>query len=273
MKLPSNILDFPHRYLRIPYRLHVVEFRSPKKPKATFILLHGIGNSTKAWENVVKQMPKDVRIIAIDLLGFGGSPKPAWATYDAKQQARSIGATIMRMRLRQRPIIVGHSLGALVAIHIAKKYSFAVKRLVLCSPPLYNPAEGKAAWRDTTLRSLYTIALKHPEQLQKLAPLAVKLGIANPAFSLTNETAASYATSLRTAIINQTSLAELSSLQLPVDILYGVFDPVVIDTYFTALQTTHPNISVKRVVAGHEVMGIYAKTLVTHLQNLIVAPK
>ena len=270
MTVKSRSSDFFHRYLRIPYTLNVHEFRSPKKPKSTYVLIHGIGNTLHSWDEVVKRLPKDVRIIGIDLLGFGDSPKPGWAVYDAKTQARSVGITLLGMRLAHQPVLIGHSLGALVAVEVAKRYSLLPRRLILCSPPFYKPQADKVLLgsQDDMLRQLYLTAKKYPERLAKLSPYAVKLGLANKALSITEDTVPSYIAALESSIINQTSLADIAKLKMPINIFYGAFDPVVVKKHIVGLAKTNDNISATRLAAGHEVVGGYVKSLATFVESL-----
>lgn len=270
MPVRDHVSQLFHRYLKIPYTLHTHEFRSPKRPKATYVFIHGIGNTLHSWDEVVAKMPQDVRIIGIDLLGFGKSPKPAWAIYNAKTQARSLGATLLRLRIRQRPIIVGHSLGALVAVEVMKRYPFISRQLVLCSPPFYSPPDDKKRINsyDDMLRRIYRVAKKHPEQLSKFSPLAVKLGIANKSLNITTDNVASYLGALEASIINQTALEDVKKLKLPITILYGAFDAVVIRKHIVKLSKLLPNVTSKRIAAGHEVTGNYVTSLVGTLMTL-----
>lgn len=269
MSVRSHIATWVHRYLHIPYTLHTHEFQSPKKPRATFVFIHGIGNTLHSWDEVVARMPKDVRLIGVDLLGFGKSPKPDWAVYDAKTQARSVGVTLLGLRLAHQPILVGHSLGALVAVELAKRYSLVPQRLVLCSPPFYqsSSATSKIPSGDDMLRELYRAARKHPEQLEALSPTAVKLGLANKTLNITKDNVGSYMGALEASIINQTSLQDVKKLKLPVTIFYGALDPVVIKKHITALAKEHENITATRLVAGHEVIGGYVKSLAGFLAD------
>lgn len=270
MTLRANIGEFFHRYFRMPYVLHTVEFRSPKRPRATYVFLHGIGNSLQAWGEVIEKLPPDVRIIGIDLLGFGKSPKPRWAVYDAKTQARSVGVTLFSKRLVQQPILVGHSMGALVAIEVARRYRLIPKELVLCSPPFYAPSlSEKRAWRtkDDILRNIYRSARRHPEQLEKLSPLAVRLGFANKELSITKDNVEAYIAALEACIINQNSLRDVALLQLPITIFYGLFDPVVVKKHIVGLSEGSPFITTKRLNAGHEVMGGYATAVARFLNQ------
>lgn len=259
-----------HRYLRVPYTLNVEVFQNPKKPRATYVFIHGIGNTLHSWDEVVARMPKDVQIIGIDLLGFGKSPKPSWVMYNAKTQARSVGMTLLSLRLAQRPILVGHSLGSLISVEIAKRYPLFIKELVLCSPPFYQPetAEKKGLrTADDRLRDLYRFARKYPEQLERMSPTAVKLGLANRALNITEDNVGSYIAALESSIINQTSLDDIYKLKLPIMIFYGAFDPVVISKHIVKLGKTNENVTTKRLLTGHEVTGSFVTTLAKWLGN------
>lgn len=276
MSVRSKASTFFHRYLRIPYTLHTHEFRSPKNPKMTFVLIHGIGNSLHAWDEVVAKMPKDVRIIGIDLLGFGESPKPDWAVYNAKTQARSVGLTLLGLRIPPKQVVlVGHSLGALVAVEVARRYPLLPQRLVLCSPPFYarNQEGKKRLSGDEALKSLYLFAKDHPNQLMQLSALAVKLGIVSKVSNVTPENISSYIATLESCIINQTTLQDVQKLTLPIDIFYGTFDPVVIKKHVTMLDKNSNTITARRIAAGHEILGSYIGILAEYLSGLAKAGK
>jgi len=260
-----------HRWLKIPYALHVTEFLSPKRPKATFILIHGIGNSAKAWEELIPLLPKNVRVIGIDLLGFGQSPHPQWAVYNAKTQARSVGATMVKLRLLQQPTIVGHSLGSLVAVEVAKRYSLIVKQLILCSPPFYKQTEEKRLLlrRDEILKDLYRRAKKYPQTLESLSPLIVKLKLASKAFNVNAGNVDAYVAALEASIVNQTSLQDAAKLKLPVTILYGALDPVVIGSNIRGLAKNSENIIAKKITTGHEIVGRYVKIVAKEMSELV----
>lgn len=271
--MSGRVSTLVHKYLRIPYVLHAHEFQSPKKPKATFVFIHGIGGTHESWQPVVSRLPDDVQLIGIDLLGFGQSPKPAWAEYNAKTQARSVVATLLKLRLRRKVILVGHSLGALVSVEVVKRYGFAAKRLVLCSPPFYQPEAlaRKLPSNDDMLRRIYRVATKHPERLAKFSAMAVRLGLANKTISVTESTVGSYIAALESSIINQTALEDAAKLSQPMTIFYGALDPVVISKHITALAKLKDTVVAKRLLAGHEVTGAYAVAVAKHLSSVLEA--
>ncbi len=247
-----------HRWLRIPYSLYVRTNQRPIRPRATILLIHGIGNSGAAWDAVVKKLPNDLHVVTIDLLGFGESPRPSWMVYDAKAQARSVLATFFKLRLKGQVIIVGHSLGALVAVEIAKRYPLLVKSLVLLSPPFYRVApRSRSALpnADKLRRDIYSLVKKHPDQLLRITSLALKLGLLNKAFSLTADTTSVYMNAFEASILNQTSLEDATRLRIPLTILYGRLDPVVVPRNLTYLARKNKNVTLTPVMASHEIIG------------------
>ena len=70
-------------------------------------------------------------MIAIDLLGFGYSEKPAWFDYSITSQARMIVRFMNRLGIGQQSTTVGSSYGGAVAATLALDYPERVEKLVL----------------------------------------------------------------------------------------------------------------------------------------------
>lgn len=265
------MLEVAHRWLHIPYALHVHTNQKPANPRATVLFLHGIGNSGAAWDEVVAKLPNDLHIISIDLLGFGKSPRPSWAVYDAKTQARSVLATFFKLRLTGPVILAGHSLGALVAVEIARRYPLLVKSLVLFSPPFYrNDLKKRRPTLNSDLlrRDLYNLVKKRPDQFVQIASLGLKLGVLNKAFSLTNGDTAIYMNALEASILNQTSLKDAAKLpHTPIRVLYGRLDPVVVASNLRYLAKQNPNVNVTPVFASHEIIGPFVNAAVKAINS------
>ncbi len=267
---PNTLFDtILHRILRVPYRLYVREYQAPSNPTATLVLIHGLGNSSEAWQELARLVPSNVRVIAVDMLGFGRSPKPRWVTYNIAVQARAVAHTVLRLRLTQRPIVVGHSMGSLVAIELARRFPLVLRQLVLCSPPLYKSTADEWVGREKILKDFYKLVMKYPEQFEKIVPLAGKLGIVSQAFNVKGEIAKVYIAALESSIINQSSLDDIRKLQLPITIVYGVLDPVVIGPYMAQLGKEKENIAVKKLIVGHEINGIYVGLLAGELKKIL----
>lgn len=247
-----------HRWLKVPYALHADVFTSEQKSVATVLFIHGIGNKGSAWDEVIEKLPKNIKVVTVDLLGFGQSPNPSWAVYNARTQARSVLTTIFKLRLRSPIIIVGHSLGALVAVDIARRYPLIVRSLILCSPPFYQLHDDEKRLlprADKVLTDIYRTVKKYPEKFLQVAAVAMRYKLINNDFSVTDKNIDSYMATLETTIINQTSFEDAMKLKLPINILHGTLDPVVVARNLKDLARDHDNIKLQLVLSGHEIKG------------------
>jgi pimeloyl-ACP methyl ester carboxylesterase len=254
----------------VPYSLHVRHYKKPKKPRATVLFIHGIGNSGDAWHDVIDRLPADVRVITIDLLGFGNSPRPKWAVYNARTQANAVLATYLKLRITSQVIIVGHSLGSLVAIEIAKRYPLLVDSLILCSPPLYDTSDTKNKLlpkSDKILRDLFKTAQKRPENFVKLSAFAMKYNLINRSFSVTPDNVEYYMAALESTILNQTSYNDAHALKTKTLIIKGALDPFVINKNLRKLAKSNKNISLATAMSGHEVRGLFVIAVVKAIKD------
>lgn len=113
------------------------------------VLLPGLLASTRFWTEIEKKLDKNYRILNIDLLGFGRSPKPEDINYTIDDHLQSIIHTIDSAKISKPFVLVGHSLGALLALILAMRHPKLVSRLILISPPIfYSPKEA----RENTIR-------------------------------------------------------------------------------------------------------------------------
>lgn len=261
-----------HKWLRIPYALHLRIHHRAKRSRATLLFIHGLGNSGAAWNDVIALLPSDVSVVSIDLLGFGKSPRPSWATYNVKTQARSVMATLIKYRLQTPVIIVGHSMGSLVGVEIARRYPLVVRSLILCSPPFYKTdteLKGLFPKSDQVLRRLFKYSKKHPEYIVSMSKLALKYGLVNAAFSVTTENVDVYMAALEASIINQTSLADAMRLRTPMTILVGQLDPVIVRGNLKELAGARANRRLITVIAGHEIQGLFIPAVAKAIEQQI----
>lgn len=109
--------------------VHFQEFGERSHP--TLLLIHGYTASTYVWKSVAPLLAeKDFRVVAVDLLGFGYSDKPASFDYTIQSQARMIERLMNRLGIG-KAIVVGSSYGGAVASTVALDYAERVEKLVL----------------------------------------------------------------------------------------------------------------------------------------------
>jgi pimeloyl-ACP methyl ester carboxylesterase len=79
------------------------------------LLIHGFGNSIYVWRNVAPALEGSCRVVAVDLKGFGRSPKPEDGHYSVYDQAALIRDFVIARDLRD-VTLVGHSFGGGAAL-------------------------------------------------------------------------------------------------------------------------------------------------------------
>ena len=158
-----------------------------------------------------------------------------------------------------------------MSVEVAKRYPLLIKQLILCSPPFYKQTEEKRQLlkRDEILKDIYRRMKKYPQTLESLAPLIVKLKLTTAAFDITGGSAASYVEALESSIINQTALVDAAQLKLPITVLYGTLDPVVIGSHIQKLAKSQPNVIAKKIVTGHEMRSRYMKVIASEMVDSV----
>ncbi|HLM61347.1 MAG TPA: alpha/beta hydrolase [Pyrinomonadaceae bacterium] len=109
--------------------VHYQEFGEKTNP--TLLLVHGYTASTYVWKTVAPKLADaNFHVVAVDLLGFGYSDKPAAFDYTIAAQARMIERLMNRLGIGKATII-GSSYGGAVASTLALDYAERVEKLVL----------------------------------------------------------------------------------------------------------------------------------------------
>ncbi len=109
--------------------IHFQEFGDEAAPP--IVLIHGYTASVYVWKTVAPMLADaGFRVLAVDLIGFGYSEKPAWFDYTIDAQARMVSRFMDRIGIGQA-VVVGSSYGGAVAATLALDYPARVGKLVL----------------------------------------------------------------------------------------------------------------------------------------------
>ncbi|MBV8565944.1 MAG: alpha/beta hydrolase [Methylobacteriaceae bacterium] len=99
----------------------------------TVVLLHGRNFPSSYWEPTIKALAAaGYRVVVPDQIGFGKSSKPGFA-YSFDAMARTTIGLLDNLGV-DRFDLVGHSLGGMLAVRIARGYGARIDHLVLHSP-------------------------------------------------------------------------------------------------------------------------------------------
>src|SRR3954463_2797350 len=107
----------PGRFVEVDgVRVHYIA-RGKGRP---VVLIHGNGTMAEDFviSGLMDQLATRYRVIAIDRPGFGHTDRPRWRGWTASAQAHLLHRALERLNV-ERPMMVGHSWGTLVALAIA----------------------------------------------------------------------------------------------------------------------------------------------------------
>ena len=100
----------------------------------TAVLLHGKNFCGATWEGTIATLTRaGYRVIAPDQIGFCASTKPEGYQFSFNQLAANTNA-LLAARGIERAIIIGHSMGGMLAARYALSYPKSVEQLVLVNP-------------------------------------------------------------------------------------------------------------------------------------------
>jgi len=168
-------------------------------------------------------------------------------------------------------VLVGHSLGSLIATRYAAEHRWytrpglRVSRLLLVGPPIYlSPTDIGDPWvraRVTAylrayefLRSNKDFTLANAAVLGRLLPKGI--------LELNEDTWTPFVKSLEHCIESQTMVSDIAGLHVPVDLIYGVLDAFVAPGSLRVVERMR-HVHTHRVQANdHIVRSRIAKVLV-----------
>ncbi|UZT97673.1 alpha/beta hydrolase [Chryseobacterium fluminis] len=162
-----------------PYDVHFLNFKSqnndlkmaymdvqPKKPNGKAImLLHGKNFNGAYWERTAKDLSdKGFRVIIPDQIGFGKSSKPQSYQFSFSQLADNTKNILDDLKI-DKLIVLGHSMGGMVATRFTLLYPEKVEKLILENPIGLEDYKTFAAYQ--TIDQAYQSELKNTSESYK----------------------------------------------------------------------------------------------------------
>lgn len=258
-RLYNSLTWLKYRILRCPIRMQAVFDRRVAQPRLTVIFLHGISATSTTWATTLRQFTKNadlanVRLVALDLLGFGKSPRSDWLDYDYQEYHAALENSCHSLHVTGPVILIGHSMGALIAANYATQphRKINIKQLVLVSPPVLMAAEV-AKLPDR----IYTKSYGSLNQLAKEQPAIDVIAHFIQRFSSFRRQylkTAAFGKSMENIILNPYNYRSFTQLKLPTLIIHGRFDPLVLTTNLKKATSQNPrHLQLVEVMGQHDI--------------------
>jgi len=199
----------------------------PSSPAVVFI--HGIGGAARVWApQMASFAASGFTPVALDLPGYGGRPPVAAMDFDGL--AADVESQIERRGLT-RPILVGHSMGGMIAQTALRRRPAGYAAAVFaCTSPAFGSADGAfqtkfVADRLGPLDAGRTMADLAPKMVDRMiGPAADPAGCAHAVEVMSAVPADTYRAAVR-CLVGFDERANLAKIGVPVLCLAGEKDP------------------------------------------------
>ncbi len=284
-KLTSRVV----RRLRTPYdwltwfwykalrhhkiKMHVSHDITLGQPNLTVVFLHGIAATSEGWRRSIGQIVKggeldNVRLVALDLLGFGRSLHANWLDYDYLEYDLALERTLKKLKVKTPLVLVGHSMGALITADFVAnfKHKFDLARVILVSPPVLM-AEEMARFPDKiytkSYSSLHRLAGEEPA-VDVIARLIQRFSSFRSNYLKTR----AFDRSMQNIILNPHNFQTFTKLRVPTLIIHGRFDPLVVRSNLIKASKENPTyIKYISVLAHHDITSNKRVKIVAELKK------
>lgn len=233
------------------------------KPELTVVFLHGIASSYATWREVLPPLTRDkdlskVRFVALDLIGFGKSEKPENFDYSYESYRHTLTRTLKKLKIHTPLILCGHSMGCLIAIDYASNGDHLVDQLILISPPEIR-ANEIAGYKDQLYTRLYGGLRSHTDA--KVVGQIAGFVDALTSFEKKALNTPAFQKAMDNVILNSENYEAAVSLKIPMEVIHGRFDPLVITSNLRHIAKRNKYFHLTETFGGHDMTGAKAKKI------------
>ena len=149
--------DVNYNWNFLNYPIHTVSAKPEQTSKECAILLiHGFGASTDHWRFNIPILSTKYEVHAMDLLGFGKSPKPQDVEYSGSLWKDQVVAYV-KEKIKKPTIVVGNSLGGYAALAAGAELNELNAGVILLNAAGYF-SEEKTIKKNMLQTSIETVA-------------------------------------------------------------------------------------------------------------------
>ncbi|MDF5721558.1 MAG: alpha/beta hydrolase [Rhizonema sp. PD37] len=264
-----------HYILREQGRVYARDY---KGVGSAFVLMHGFPDNLHIWDDLIPYLAASGRrVVTFDFLGYGASDKPAGIAYSFKQQLEDLEAVVEGLDLG-KIVPVAHDASGMASLNYALAHPKGVDSVIMLNSAYSE--DSTVLWPEMitlfATESLHELAIAIAQSFEQfgwlltwqqqkfqdslleahkprfnefLGPLIKENLIAQPSSgpALVQMAAQFFDEHVR----NATRLPELRTLDIPVKLIWGQYDPYITVAVAERRQCQLKNASLTIVPAGH----------------------
>lgn len=187
------------------------------------VFLHYFGGAAASWQWVTTHLQSDTQCIALNLLGFGGTP--TIHKLSVHHYACAVQAQLAHLQIKSYHL-VGHSMGGKIALQMAANQAPGLQQLILIapSPPTYEPMSDEEKTRlldnhpsrDNAEKTLNNSAICNLSPAQQELAIQTHMAVSSSAWNWW----------LRSGM-NENIAAQMHQIDVPVTAILSKDDPVI----------------------------------------------
>lgn len=243
------------------------------------VMLHGLAGTSQYFDRVTKYLDGRT-IISIDLLGFGDSPKPDHIRYTVDDHVRAIANTIQSIDIKEPFVILGISMGAVLALEYAKQYPKSIKSIVLISPTIYStPEVAKQKIDETRAPNILMFGpvakfvcknvCARQNLAQKINPIVMRHIPRDVAKTVCEHTWESYSYSMQNVVIHQPKQDMSKIPDVPTYIIYDKKDNLIQQDFIQDIARHSRRSEIIYVAGGHGMLVNNTELVAEQLNRLL----
>ena len=230
------------------------------------LLLHGLGGSWRYWRRGVDGFGTHHTLYLPDLVGFGRSPKPR-GNYSLSMHVEALAPLL---DAADGPMtVVGHSMGAIVALGLYARFPARVKRVALIGLPYFPSRElAEASLSQVSLmnrlvmrRSWFAPGMCYLKDLLGLPIFAPLVGMPVDLYrDYWKHTWASFSRSLSNTLLAPDVAGLFAGIdRSKVTLIHGRNDPIAPIQYVRSLVDRFPDLALRELRGGHHLYLMYPR--------------
>jgi len=222
----------------------------PVDTDRSFVLVHGIGVSSRYFQPLAAELARLGAVYLIDLPGYGASPNPRREVTLADHAG--VLASLLRRSGLDGSVLVGHSWGSQVVSTLARDHPEVSDRIVLMAPTMQPPA--RRFW--IAARNLLRDGLHEPPVVFGIAVTDYLLRCGVP-----------YLLRQVPYMLRDQMENRLGSLSARVLVVNGDRDPIVAPAWARELSELSDRIEFRQVRGPHVIMHTDPVMIAEHIEE------